>query len=170
MFRSVYKYYRLYAFLPIMCTLTNFHLRCERATLSRYDSKTTAIILGRSISLILIRLWHFQCRFSEAATSLSESALFAISLSCDARDTRRREEVVIQEAITTCTPSQWSGYMQILSLSSVVGRTIFSVYPNVYHEGKLAHQPTVISCGQFLLYHWQPRRHLVKRTSGHGQR
>lgn len=72
---------------------------------------------------------------------MSESALFTVSLSCDVGDTRNRKEVMKEEAIATCTVSQWSGFIQILAFSSVTGRPIFTVYPSVYHDGirKLLH-------------------------------
>lgn len=70
-------------------------------------------------------------RFSEAEMTSGESTRYIISLSTDDGNCdQNRTQTVKKEAMVTCVLKKWAGLMQVMALSSVLKRVIYSVYPN----------------------------------------
>lgn len=72
---------------------------------------------------------------------LSQNTRFLLSLSRDVDLYKSKQCIIKDEAIVSCTLRKWSGLMKVLAVSSVLGQTIFTVYPSLYHDGirKLLH-------------------------------
>ena len=68
------------------------------------------------------------------ATNYSKTTLFAIALSTDYENVKNRRDVVLKEAKLTCRNGKWGAMLQIMALTSVVGRPIFEVYPNTANQ------------------------------------
>ncbi|KAJ7337868.1 hypothetical protein OS493_008026 [Desmophyllum pertusum] len=64
----------------------------------------------------------------------SESTRFAIALSSDYEDVRNRRDVVVEEAKVTCRNGKWGAMLQIMALTSGIGRPIFAVYPDTVNQ------------------------------------
>ncbi|KAJ7378995.1 hypothetical protein OS493_018789 [Desmophyllum pertusum] len=62
--------------------------------------------------------------------NLSPKTVSGDALSNDYPDVRNKRDVVVQEAINTCVNGKYSALLQILAMASVIGRQIFTVYPN----------------------------------------
>ena len=81
----------------------------------------------------------FSC-FSEHRNNFpSLGSLLAISVSDTALLTNcKSDELVRQEAIHSCCKNRWSSFLSILALSTVVGRSITTFYPDIgFHKYKL---------------------------------
>ena len=74
---------------------------------------------------------HFHSPF--AKTHYSHHGTFALTLSCDYQNISKKEDIVRQEAIATSIPYTWGAFLQIMALSSVLQRPVFSIYP-MAHE------------------------------------
>ena len=104
---------------------------------------------------------HFQTPFAQ--THYSHHGIFALTLSCDYKDFGNKENIVRQEAIATCTPQKWGAFLQIMALSTVLGRPLFSVYPPVHNSiravlhGKVFPRPQQRLQREFREAHSSPR-------------
>ena len=68
-------------------------------------------------------------RFNEVETSYSKTTLFVMSLSVDVSNGNDATACLRQQAIHTCYPGNWSGFIHMMALSSVIKLPVFSVYP-----------------------------------------
>ena len=68
-------------------------------------------------------------KFSEVETSYSKTTLFVMSLSVDVSNGNNATECLREQAIHTCYPGNWSGFIHMMALSSVIKLPVFSVYP-----------------------------------------
>ena len=88
----------------------------------------------------------FSC-FSEHRNNFpSLGSLLAISVSDTALLTNcKSDELVRQEAIHSCCKNRWSSFLSILALSTVVGRSITTFYPDIgFHKYKLLFNQVII--------------------------
>ena len=57
----------------------------------------------------------------------------------------KSDELVRQEAIHSCCKNRWSSFLSILALSTVVGRSITTFYPDIgFHKYKLLFNQVII--------------------------
>lgn len=85
--------------------------------------------------------------FSDASgdTGISVNTLFSIALNRQAEkkfsDTQDNCEAVKVQALSSCAVGEWSSFLNILALASVISRPLFSVYPDVnFRYRKLLHR------------------------------
>ena len=110
----------------------------------------------------LIGYTTFFLRFNQPGTTMSPSSRFMLCLSLDGQHSWNRLQVLKNEAIATCTLSQWAGMLQVMALSSLVKRTVFSVYPDV-SDGicPLFHGPILLWGNYFQYQHVMTPVHCI---------
>ena len=85
--------------------------------------------------------------FSDASgdTGISVNTVFSIALNRQAEkkfsDTQDNCKAVKVQALSSCAVGEWSSFLNILALASVISRPLFSVYPDVnFRYRKLLHR------------------------------
>ena len=68
-------------------------------------------------------------------TEISESVLFTVALTASGdkalTDGGTRNDAVKAEAVATCEDKQWASLIHMMAMASVIGRSVYSLYPEV---------------------------------------
>ena len=68
-------------------------------------------------------------------TEISESVLFPVALTVSGEkaltDSGTRNDAVKAEAVATCEDKQWASLIHMMGMASVIGRSVYSLYPEV---------------------------------------
>lgn len=108
-------------------------LLCGTEALSKYLRLMTMTELFQNRAYYadhpLLKAWK-----SRKDTVFSEVTIFTLLLTSSGiknwEDSKDRLTAIKGEARIVCNVGQWSGMFHVMALSIVIGRTIFSVYPN----------------------------------------
>ena len=92
---------------------------------------------SNSLSLLVASELYFHAEYyvTEDVTEISESMLFPVPLTVSGdkalTDSRTRNDAVKAEAVATCEDKQWASLIHMMAMASVIGRSVYSLYPEV---------------------------------------